>query len=139
MASQKPLRNTYRHPAESEGLKALQQNVNNVRIPFIVLQGTRDALVSKAGSQLLMDKAVSADKTLKLYDGMRHATLHDVDKAKVWTDITGWLDTHAAQAIADRAKNPGEYIEVSESGQDEESGKTAYRSRYQQLTMTTRN
>ena len=41
--------------------------------------------------------------------------------------------------VADRAKNPGEYIEVSESGQDEESGKTAYRSRYQQLTMTTRN
>lgn len=117
----------------------LQQNVNNVRIPFIVLQGTRDALVSKAGSQLLMDKAVSADKTLKMYDGMRHATLHDVDKDKVWTDITGWLDTHAAKAIADRAKNPGEYIEVSESGQDEESGKTAYRSRYQQLTMTTRN
>ena len=49
--------------------------------------------------------------------------------------------THAVTAIANRAQNPDEYIEVSDSGQEteEESGKTAYRTRYQQLTMTTRN
>lgn len=119
----------------------LQQNVNNVRVPFLVLHGTRDALVSRAGSELLMAKAVSTDKTLKVYEGMRHATLHDTDKEKVWSDITAWLDTHAATAIANRAQNPDEYIEVSDSGQEteEESGKTAYRTRYQQLTMTTRN
>lgn len=117
----------------------LQQNINNVRIPFIVVHGTRDVLVSREGSELLMAKAVSTDKTLKVYEGMRHATLHDIGKDKVWGDITAWLDTHAAQAIAAKALNPEENTEISDSGQEEEGPKTAFRSRYQQLTMTTRN
>ncbi|RZU47805.1 acylglycerol lipase [Fluviicoccus keumensis] len=116
----------------------LQLNINNVRVPFLVMHGTRDALVAKEGSELLMAKAVSTDKTIKIYEGMRHATLHDVDKDKVWSDVTSWLDTHADKAIAAKALNP-DPTEISDSGEDDDSQKTAFRSRYQQLTMTTRN
>ena len=126
--------------AMQDATKRLTLNVNNVRAPFIVAQGTRDVMVPTAASEYLFNQAQSTDKTLKVYPGMRHATLHDTDKDKVWSDMVAWLDAHAAQATAYRAAHPEESIEVSEMEHDsEDDGKTAFRTKYQQLTMTTRN
>jgi alpha-beta hydrolase superfamily lysophospholipase len=44
------------------------------------------------GSQLFFDTAESKDKTLKMYDGMCHDLLNDVDKEVVMSDITRWID-----------------------------------------------
>ncbi|PTQ91076.1 alpha/beta hydrolase [Agitococcus lubricus] len=115
----------------------LQENINNIRSPMIILQGTKDVLVPESSSQFLYDNIQSQDKTLRVYKGMRHATLHDSDKRAVWDDIISWLDNHADQALAARKLLPDE-TEISAADEVEPAvEKAAYRPKYPKLTMTT--
>ena len=43
----------------------------------------------------LDDRAGSADKTLKLYDGHFHDLLNDLGKDTVMTDITSWIEARS--------------------------------------------
>ncbi len=69
-----------------------------ITLPVLILHGTADKVTRPSGSQLFYDKAGSPDKTLKLYIGHVHDLLNDVDKEKVMSDITGWIDGHIAAA-----------------------------------------
>ncbi len=60
-------------------------------LPLLILHGTADRVTKPSGSQFFYDRAGSADKMLKLYDGHFHDLLNDVDKDKVMADITGWI------------------------------------------------
>ncbi len=115
----------------------LQQNVNNVRSPLIILQGDKDVLVPKSSSEFLMSAVQSQDKTIRIYHGMRHATLHDNDRQKVWDDIIGWLDKRADQAIAAHKAMPDETEISSVDDMEPALEKAAYRPKYPKLTMTT--
>lgn len=116
----------------------LQLNVNNVRAPMLIIQGKKDHLIPPSSSEFLMKEAQSNDKTLRLIDGLHHATLHDKEKQKVWSDTIAWLDTHADQAIAARKKLPKEETEISAADELEAAKeKAAYRPAYPKLTMTT--
>src|SRR5258705_126614 len=61
-------------------------------LPLLILHGTEDKATKPSGSQKFYDKASSADKTLKLYEGHFHDLLNDVDKANVMGDIKSWID-----------------------------------------------
>lgn len=87
-----------------EASSRLQDNLVNVQLPFIVLQGDKDNLVPPASSELLMEKAGATDKTLKLYKGMSHTTLHDKGHEQVWADTLAWLDAHVAALQAVESK-----------------------------------
>lgn len=119
--------------------KRLTLNVNNIHQPLIILHGTKDALVPKSSSELLFKTVQSTDKTFKVYQGMRHATLHDKDRQQVWSDIETWLDGHAATAMALYKDLPDEQQADSNPDQGIDQEKTAYRVDSPQLTMTTRN
>jgi alpha-beta hydrolase superfamily lysophospholipase len=70
-----------------EELDALEQ-------PFLVLHGTEDRLVDPAWSQALYDRAASADKTIRLYDGLYHETMNEPERETVLADLTDWLRDH---------------------------------------------
>ena len=72
----------------------LKQEFPLITLPVLILHGTADENTRPSGSQHFYDKAGSADKTLKLYDGGFHDLLNDTDKAVVMADITAWLDSH---------------------------------------------
>lgn len=63
-----------------------------ITLPVLILHGTLDKATKPSGSQLFYDMAGSADKTLKLYEGHYHDLLNDLDKEKVMSDITSWID-----------------------------------------------
>lgn len=115
----------------------LQDNVNNVRSPLIILQGAKDHLVPESSSKFLYDTVQSQDKTIRVYQGLTHATLSDTDKQKVWDDIISWLDKRADQALAAHKTMPDE-TEISAADELEPAlEKAAYRPKYPKLTMTT--
>ena len=60
--------------------------------PVLILHGTADKLANPKGSRNLADRAVSADKTLRLYPGLVHDLVHEPERAQVITDIVDWLD-----------------------------------------------
>jgi len=82
----------------SELLQALLEigkNMEQVKLPFLVMHGTKDKLTNPEGSKELNARAGSTDKTLKIYEGLSHDLLHEPEKAQVLSDLTSWLDAHA--------------------------------------------
>jgi acylglycerol lipase len=63
-----------------------------ITLPVLILHGTADKATKPSGSQLFFDTAGSNDKSLKMYNGMFHDLLNDVDKEVVMSDITRWID-----------------------------------------------
>jgi acylglycerol lipase len=81
----------------AEMLKAMQRvtdEVANIRLPFIVVQGSEDKLVDPGGAQMLYDGACSEDKTLRVYEGLFHEVCNEPECALVLDDIAAWLEVH---------------------------------------------
>ncbi len=66
--------------------------MEEIRLPFVVLQGSADKLVNPAGAQMLYDQAGSADKTLNIYEGLYHEVLNEPEHDRVLNDVAAWLD-----------------------------------------------
>ena len=70
----------------------VQRQMENFRLPVLIVQGTADRLVDPEGSKQLYARAQSTDKTLKLYEGLYHEVLNEPEKDDVLADILAWLD-----------------------------------------------
>ncbi len=70
----------------------LGREFGKITLPVFILHGTEDKATRPTGSQVFFDKAGSADKTLKMYEGYFHDMLNDLDKQAVYGDIQAWLD-----------------------------------------------
>ncbi|GFP97112.1 caffeoylshikimate esterase, partial [Phtheirospermum japonicum] len=73
----------------------LEDRLDEVSLPFIVVHGGEDRVTDPSVSQLLYQSAVSFDKTFKLYPAMWHSLTigelpHNMDI--VFNDIINWLD-----------------------------------------------
>ena len=82
----------------SELLNALVEigkHMEQVKLPFLVMHGTKDKLTNPEGSKELNARAGSTDKSLKIYEGLWHDLLHEPERAQVLSDLTSWLDAHA--------------------------------------------
>jgi alpha-beta hydrolase superfamily lysophospholipase len=75
-------------------MSGLEQKMPTIKLPVLIMQGSEDQLVNKEGSKLLYAKASSQDKTLKIYDGFYHEIFNEPDRARVFTDLDAWLESH---------------------------------------------
>jgi esterase/lipase len=91
-----------------DATERLQLNVNNVRAPMLIIQGTKDYVIPQSSSEFLMKAAQSNDKTLTFIDGLHHSTLHDTKSKKYGMIQLAWLDKRADQALAARKLLPDE-------------------------------
>jgi acylglycerol lipase len=75
-------------------LRALGQiadGMERVTVPLLILHGTGDAVTEVEGSRQLCARAASADKTLKLYEGLYHDLLNEPEKESVRADVIEWI------------------------------------------------
>ncbi|XVF09400.1 hypothetical protein REPUB_Repub07fG0089200 [Reevesia pubescens] len=70
----------------------LQQNMNRLRVPFLVLHGTDDTVTDPQASQKLYEEAASTDKTIKLLEGLLHDLLFEPEREAIMDDIIQWLN-----------------------------------------------
>ncbi|KAI3800935.1 hypothetical protein L1987_29035 [Smallanthus sonchifolius] len=73
----------------------LEDNLNEVTMPFFVLHGEADTVTDPEVSRALYERASSEDKTIKLYPGMWHGLTSgetDDNIDLVFGDIISWLD-----------------------------------------------
>ena len=70
------------------------QHAEDVRLPLLILHGSADPLIDPAGSREFYERAASADKTLKVYEGLYHEAFNEPQKEQVIADLIGWLDAH---------------------------------------------
>jgi alpha-beta hydrolase superfamily lysophospholipase len=70
---------------------AVHGRLESITLPLLVLHGTGDVVTALEGSRQLHARAGSADKTLKLYDGLYHDLPREPEKGEIFGDVVGWL------------------------------------------------
>lgn len=68
----------------------------SINAPLYILHGTDDRLVPVAGSRLLHERAESADKTLRIYEGGYHELWNDLCKEEAIAGIVSWITARLA-------------------------------------------
>ena len=71
-----------------------QNNLSNLTLPLLVLQGEKDKLVVPAGAKMIHDNAASTDKEYKEYPNAMHQLLVELEdvRSDVHSKILEWMD-----------------------------------------------
>ena len=85
-------------------MERVEAGLPTLRTPLLVMQGTADALVDPGCGPHVYDRAGSADKTLKMYDGLWHEIFNEPERDHVLADLAAWLRS--------RFTNPMRELEV---------------------------
>lgn len=78
----------------------LSKKLSEVNLPFLVAHGSADVVTDPEVSVELYEKAVSVDKTIRIYDGMMHSLLFgetDENVEIVRSDVLQWLIDRSVQ------------------------------------------
>lgn len=67
-------------------------NLDRIRMPLLAMHGADDTLTFPSGTRALYEGASSADKTLKLWPGMKHEIFNEPDRRQVTTFMLDWID-----------------------------------------------
>lgn len=73
-------------------LKELPRHVVKIKLPILIMHGSLDRLNLPEGSRKFYELVASADKTLKLYDGLYHDIFNEPENKIVMRDMIAWLD-----------------------------------------------
>lgn len=89
----------YRGPIPvNSGISGMRSAVSaaapQVKLPALIMAG--NAVADGPRSRVLFDFLASEDKTLKLYDGLRHEIFNEPEHPQVLADLSAWLDSHLA-------------------------------------------
>src|SRR3954469_3943460 len=76
----------------AKAIEGFPEAVTHFRLPMLVMHGAADRLVPIAGSEMLIERTGSEDKTFKRYDGLFHEILNEPERQQVLDDIADWLD-----------------------------------------------
>lgn len=72
-------------------IREVEANLEQVRLPVLLLQGGEDSIVGSHDAELVDKKAASPDKTLKIFPGLYHEILNEPEKQQVMDLILDWL------------------------------------------------
>ena len=73
------------------GREAVAQ-ANRLTLPTLIIVGTGDTIAAASGGCAIYARAESTDKTLAVYHGMYHETLHEVNRHHVYDGILSWIE-----------------------------------------------
>lgn len=71
------------------------QRARTLTIPLLAMHGENDTLTSPTGTQRFFEAAGSADKTLKLWPGMKHEIFNEVHGADAIAFTLEWLGSRS--------------------------------------------
>lgn len=87
-----PLPMRARQAVQSAGAQSrLAPRLASISIPVLVMQGTGDRIVDPGSGPFLHARVGSADRTLKLYEGLYHEILNEPERVAVLADLRAWL------------------------------------------------
>jgi acylglycerol lipase len=72
-------------------MDAMPRRVGALKTPLLLLHGSEDRLCPPEGSRMVHALAGSADKTLKIYEGLYHEVFNEPERAEVVGDLSSWI------------------------------------------------
>ena len=70
------------------------QAAGDVTLPVFLIHGGSDPIADPSGSEDIQAALGSADKSLKVYDGLYHEVFNEPERDEVIGDVIAWLDGH---------------------------------------------
>jgi acylglycerol lipase len=82
----------------ADAIAGFEARSPQLTVPLLVMIGTADDLVPPEGGRMIHDRAGSADKTLKTYDGFYHELFNEPpgERDRPLGDLAAWLSEHSA-------------------------------------------
>ena len=77
-----------------EAMGTVKRQISEIHLPILVMHGAADRLSDPKGSAMLYQKASSADKLLKVYEGYYHEIFNEPGREQVLADVESWLKAH---------------------------------------------
>lgn len=74
------------------GANNARDNAADFSYPVIIMHGTEDKLADPQVSRNFCENISSADKTLKMYEGLYHEIINEPEKDEVIGDIVSWIE-----------------------------------------------
>lgn len=74
--------------------KASADRAGAMRLPVLIQHGGQDLLVPPAANHALYDAIGSADKTVRIYDGLYHEIYNEPEREAVLDELVAWLKAH---------------------------------------------
>jgi len=78
-------------------MTAVSDMVPLIELPVLIMAG--NAVADGTRSKTLFDRIGSKDKTLKLYDGLRHEIFNEPEHLQVFDDMAVWLEDHMKEDL----------------------------------------
>lgn len=72
-------------------------NASSINIPALLLHGTSDKVVDAKATKEFCDKMGSADKEIRLYDGLYHELLRETNWQEIIGGIIDWISKRAGK------------------------------------------
>lgn len=79
---------------------AALRDAPKLEVPVLIVQGEEDRLAQVAATRAFAAACGSPSLTLKLYGGLYHETLNELDRKRVWQDILAWLEGEEEEEVA---------------------------------------
>ncbi len=74
------------------GINYNRKKLPYIETPVLLLGGSEDNLTNSRNLKNIINHFGSKDKTLKIYDGIKHRLVHSVKKEEVIKDISVWIN-----------------------------------------------
>jgi acylglycerol lipase len=74
-----------------KGMAEVHSRAAELRMPFLVMYGLDDKVNPSEGSDLLLQRISSTDKSLKAYPKVYHDMLHEPERDQIAADVIAWL------------------------------------------------
>lgn len=68
--------------------------IDNISVPIMMMHGGEDKVVPPRATQEVFSKLRVSDKVMRIYDGMYHEILNELNKKAVYEDVLNWLKAH---------------------------------------------
>lgn len=62
-----------------------------MRTPCLVMHGADDGIANPSVTRTFFERCDADDKTLKMYEGLRHEIFNEIEREQVFADVETWL------------------------------------------------
>ena len=89
----------------AEGPRAIAE-ADRITIPTCLILGGADPVADPAAGRRFFERLGAADRTLRVFETMRHEPIHEKDRAEVFAAIIGWLAGRIDAPVSPASQRP---------------------------------
>ncbi|MEA2472247.1 MAG: acylglycerol lipase [Thermoleophilaceae bacterium] len=79
----------------ASAIRGFPEKVAELELPILTMHGSADTITPPEGSEMVLTRAASEDKSIIRYPGLYHELLNEPEREQVLGDVAAWLDARA--------------------------------------------